>query len=156
MTNSSPVGMDRMTLITSFMGPTCDPPGADRTQVGPVLAPWTLPDFMCRHRSPSHNAKFVVIVGTGGCRYEVVITTTSGTPSDDKVAIKSTLDFPKLLIYCLPRIEPFGLKKYWFPEQCVIIALLIFKYNEIIICHFVAVKVVRNEFPGMDLYCSGF
>ena len=24
------------------MGPTWDPPGADRTQVGPMLAPWTL------------------------------------------------------------------------------------------------------------------
>ena len=24
------------------MGPTWDPPGADRTQVGPMLAPWTM------------------------------------------------------------------------------------------------------------------
>ena len=31
-----------ITLITRFVGPTCDPPGADRTQVGPMLAPWTL------------------------------------------------------------------------------------------------------------------
>ena len=29
-------------LITRFMGPTWDPSGADRTQVGPMLAPWTL------------------------------------------------------------------------------------------------------------------
>ena len=29
-------------LITSFMGPTWGPSGADRTQVGPMLAPWTL------------------------------------------------------------------------------------------------------------------
>ena len=28
--------------IARFMGPTWDPPGADRTQVGPMLAPWTL------------------------------------------------------------------------------------------------------------------
>ena len=28
--------------ITRFMGPTWAPSGADRTQVGPVLAPWTL------------------------------------------------------------------------------------------------------------------
>ena len=28
--------------IASFMGPTCGPSGADRTQVGPMLAPWTL------------------------------------------------------------------------------------------------------------------
>ena len=29
-------------LIARFMGPTWDPSGADRTQVGPILAPWTL------------------------------------------------------------------------------------------------------------------
>ena len=30
------------TLIARFMGPTWCPSGADRTQVGPMLAPWTL------------------------------------------------------------------------------------------------------------------
>ena len=30
------------TLIARFMGPTWDPSGADRTQVGPMLAPWIL------------------------------------------------------------------------------------------------------------------
>ena len=30
------------TLIARFMGRTWGPPGADRTQVGPMLAPWTL------------------------------------------------------------------------------------------------------------------
>ena len=29
-------------LIARFMGPTWGPSGADRTQVGPMLAPWTL------------------------------------------------------------------------------------------------------------------
>ena len=29
-------------LIARFMGPTWGPSGADRTQVGPTLAPWTL------------------------------------------------------------------------------------------------------------------
>ena len=29
-------------LIAMFMGPTCGPSGADRTQVGPMTAPWTL------------------------------------------------------------------------------------------------------------------
>ena len=29
-------------LITRFMGPTWGPSGANRTQVGPMLAPWTL------------------------------------------------------------------------------------------------------------------
>ena len=30
------------TLIARFMGPTWGPSGADRSQVGPMLAPWTL------------------------------------------------------------------------------------------------------------------
>ena len=30
------------TVIAKFMGPTWGPSGADRTQVGPILAPWTL------------------------------------------------------------------------------------------------------------------
>ena len=30
------------TLIARFMGPTWDPSGTDRTQVGPMLAPWYL------------------------------------------------------------------------------------------------------------------
>ena len=29
-------------LIARFMGPACGPSGAARTQVGPMLAPWTL------------------------------------------------------------------------------------------------------------------
>ena len=32
----------RYTLIARFMGTTWGPSGADRTQVGPMLAPWTL------------------------------------------------------------------------------------------------------------------
>ena len=31
-----------ISLITKFMGPTRGPYGADRTQMGPMLAPWTL------------------------------------------------------------------------------------------------------------------
>ena len=37
-----------VTLIASFMGPTWGPSVADRTQVGPMLAPWTLPsEYEC-------------------------------------------------------------------------------------------------------------
>ena len=31
-----------VTQIAKFMGPTWGPSGADRTQMGPMLAPWTL------------------------------------------------------------------------------------------------------------------
>ena len=34
--------LDSLTQIARFMGLTWGPPGADRTQVGPMLAPWTL------------------------------------------------------------------------------------------------------------------
>ena len=34
--------MRRCTLIAGSMGPTWGPSGTDRTQVGPMLAPWTL------------------------------------------------------------------------------------------------------------------
>ena len=32
----------KASLMTRFMGPTWGPSGADRTQVGPMLTPWTL------------------------------------------------------------------------------------------------------------------
>ena len=35
-------GDAELPLIARFMGPTWGPSGADRTQVGPMLAPWTL------------------------------------------------------------------------------------------------------------------
>ena len=39
---SSNVDVSLVTLIPMFMGPTWGPSGADRTQVGPMLASWTL------------------------------------------------------------------------------------------------------------------
>ena len=36
------LGTSFVTLIARFLGPTWGPSGADRTQVGPMLAPWTL------------------------------------------------------------------------------------------------------------------
>ena len=41
-----------VTLISRFMGPTWGPSGAKRTQVGPMLAPWTL---LSGHISNSRN-----------------------------------------------------------------------------------------------------
>ena len=36
------LALSQQSLIARFMGPTWGPSGADRTQVGPMLAPWTL------------------------------------------------------------------------------------------------------------------
>ena len=36
------ISLRPMTLLARFMGPTWGPSGAGRTQVGPMLAPWTL------------------------------------------------------------------------------------------------------------------
>ena len=41
-----------ISLIAKFMGPTWGPSGADRTQVGPMLVPWTLLSGMIYFRSP--------------------------------------------------------------------------------------------------------
>ena len=42
-TSSHSIDFIGPSLIARFMGPTWGPSGADRTQVGPMLAPWTLP-----------------------------------------------------------------------------------------------------------------
>ena len=42
MENSEMVSIWNSTLITRFMGPSWGPSGADRTHMGPMLAPWTL------------------------------------------------------------------------------------------------------------------
>ena len=39
-------------VIARFMGPTWGPPGADRTQVAPLLAPWTLLSGSSSHVPP--------------------------------------------------------------------------------------------------------
>ena len=55
-----PMGIERIYIsqiykvcqapIASFMGPTWGPSGADRTQVGPMLAPWTLLSGRCMYK----------------------------------------------------------------------------------------------------------
>ena len=47
--------MCQATLIARFMGPTWGPPGAGRTQVGPMLAPWTL---LSGHRYAKRICRF--------------------------------------------------------------------------------------------------
>ena len=50
-----------VSLIARFMGPTWGPSGADRTQVGPMLALWTLLSGMCRFSSyQSCNIFFIL------------------------------------------------------------------------------------------------
>ena len=48
----------RLSLIARFMEPTWGPSGAGRTQVGPMLAPWTLLSTM--HRSQSATSRIWV------------------------------------------------------------------------------------------------
>ena len=49
------------TQIARFMGPTWDPPGADRTQVGPMLASWTLLSGQLCWQFTFHQQKSVFI-----------------------------------------------------------------------------------------------
>ena len=56
----------KLSLIARFMGPTWGPSGADRTHVGPMLAPWTLlsgtaiSSWSYRSRSP-HVTHFLIM-----------------------------------------------------------------------------------------------
>ena len=45
----------KQSRIARFMGPTWGPPGADRTLVGPMLAPWTLLSGMACHLAVWHH-----------------------------------------------------------------------------------------------------
>ena len=68
----------KSTLIARFMGPTWGPSGADRTQVGPMLVPWTLLsgkltycNVRCEYhhhwtcRWPDTDRSWAIIRGTG-------------------------------------------------------------------------------------------
>ena len=47
-------------LTERFMGPTCGPSGADRTQVGPMLAPWTLLSRMLLYDFRKHSIDVIM------------------------------------------------------------------------------------------------
>ena len=52
-------------LITRYMGPTWDPSGGDRTQVGPMLAPWTLlSGFLCCQTQHDHSSGVKLMVSS--------------------------------------------------------------------------------------------
>ena len=55
-------------LIARFVGPTWGPPGADRTQEGPMLAPWTLLSGIkqpARHERISNYWDYVTVCTAG-------------------------------------------------------------------------------------------
>ena len=53
-----------MTLIARFMGPTWDPSGADRNQVGPMLAPWTMLSGCAGHVRDNCSHVFFPLLAT--------------------------------------------------------------------------------------------
>ena len=52
-TTASSITRKWLSLIARFMGPTWGPSGADRTQVSPMLAPWTLLSGMFTNTKPA-------------------------------------------------------------------------------------------------------
>ena len=55
-----PLLLCSLSLIARFMGPTWGPSGADRIQVGPVLAPWTLlSEMICANDWMHYGLKVV-------------------------------------------------------------------------------------------------
>ena len=76
-------------LIARFMGPTWGPSGADRTQVGPMLAPWTLLSGIAKTMLVMHwgwvthicVSKLTIIVSDNGLlpgRRQAIIWTNAG------------------------------------------------------------------------------
>ena len=55
---------ESISLIARFMGPTWGPHGADRTQVGPMLAPWTLLSGYHNHVRVTSQWKYYVYPNT--------------------------------------------------------------------------------------------
>ena len=70
-------------LIARFMGPTWGPSGADRTQVGPMLAPWTLLSGILRRVVPLTYAYIVIHMG-------LIIASIILTSSNQDVSAKCT------------------------------------------------------------------
>ena len=50
-----------ISLIARFMGPTWGSSGADRTQMGPMLAPWTLLSGIFMFKTPKTGALLVMV-----------------------------------------------------------------------------------------------
>ena len=66
-----------------FMGPTWDPPGDDRTQVGPMLAPWTLlSGWLCFY---ALNRCWIVVKDTPGLYIETKMPTFRAITHDDVI-----------------------------------------------------------------------
>ena len=77
------VTMHKSSQIARFMGPTWGPPGADRTQVGPMLAPWTLLSGMPSSHffqglwDQSHTAYYIIHASPCQVYHKVTITQSS-------------------------------------------------------------------------------
>ena len=65
------VSISRVALITRFMGPTWDSSGADRTQVGPMLAPWTLLSEYLQATAYRWGSKRVVVINDKSKLYTI-------------------------------------------------------------------------------------
>ena len=80
-------------LIARFMGPTWDPPGADRTRVGPMLAPWTLLFGMLEQQHSFFFNKYMplVLVSLGGlfCNECLVCSAQDAPPSQSSYKMMS-------------------------------------------------------------------
>ena len=61
-----------ISLIAMFLGPAWGPSGADRTQVGPMLAPWTLLSGLSAKYSQNSYNTIMVPRNTMRCHYNTV------------------------------------------------------------------------------------
>ena len=94
----------KISQIAKFMGPTWDPPGSSRPQMGPMLAPWTLLSEMLYRTSDSSKALYYQLSleannpCDNNCR-EKTTTMTYHYPCNDSFAPKSTVVFYVLVTH---------------------------------------------------------
>ena len=116
------------TLIARFMGPTWHTPGADRTQVGPMLAPWTLLSGYTSHETVSSDINQAMpMVGQESVSYILI-----GFVSKQPNAIRQiAIDLPGLPYIDLSYVDqrPYQLKHptlsmrpidEWIPWLCIL------------------------------------
>ena len=121
-------------LIARFMGPTWGPSGADRTQVGPMLAPWTLLSVCTVFRQAYDGKPYTwddgFYVGPGPCSWEDGFKTETG-PCSMKV---------KFLVYFTRDVSTMGYFDWLFPKF-----VLNLRLNYISDAHIVGDSIICNH-----------
>ena len=94
-----PPAVSRSSLIARFMGPKMGPSGADRTQVGPMLAPWILLSVICL-------SQCIYLSFTLSCSLNLSSLSTSKSTAKIKTVdiIKTEIQTRESMLWCSKKI----------------------------------------------------